>query len=233
MYVSASWCSTGLLTNGASNIVCQTRIWRREYFQLPVWFRLNSYILHAHSTERNPDAHSQRKKLIARGYSQQTVLGIEGDVDKKVQVLSEQLAAAAETGAVDIYPLIHLFSFDTVCMQYTLFYHVKVTESWQTSDNLLFGQDPMALEVGGDNTVMSYFRAWKPIFPYVSFFHWKDRDRLLMPDPDLQGGRKNFRPWSRPNHLDRLSSFPDYHDLAYIFQELLGIISERSSHGNR
>ncbi|KAH7169872.1 cytochrome P450 [Dactylonectria macrodidyma] len=98
---------------------------------------------------RNPEAHNQRRKLLSRGYSQSTLLGIEQEIAAKIQTLLDTCAReATDTKPVDIYGWVHLLSFDIVY-------------------RLLFGEDPKSLEPGGEHKVLSYFRAWRPIFIYV------------------------------------------------------------------
>ncbi|QKD53803.2 cytochrome P450 [Fusarium oxysporum Fo47] len=97
---------------------------------------------------RNPEAHNQRRKLLSRGYSQGSLLDIENDIAAKIQTFLDLLATKAVNGnAVDIYTFVHLLSFDVVY-------------------RLLFGDDPRSLELGGEHRVLSYLRAWRPLFTY-------------------------------------------------------------------
>ncbi|EXL92000.1 hypothetical protein FOIG_14882 [Fusarium odoratissimum NRRL 54006] len=97
---------------------------------------------------RNPEAHNQRRKLLSRGYSQGSLLDIENDIAAKIQTFLDLLATKAVNGnAVDVYTFVHLFSFDVVY-------------------RLLFGDDPRSLELGGEHKVLSYLRAWRPLFTY-------------------------------------------------------------------
>lgn len=65
---------------------------------------------------RNPEAHNQRRKLLSRGYSMQSALGVEQEIATKVQTLLDTFAKeATNTKAVDIYSWVHLLSFDIVC----------------------------------------------------------------------------------------------------------------------
>ncbi|KAH7132728.1 cytochrome P450 [Dactylonectria macrodidyma] len=82
---------------------------------------------------RNPKAHNQRRKLLSRGYSQSTLLGIEQEIATKIHTLLDTFAReAADTKPVDIYSWVHLLSFDVVYL-------------------LLFGEDPKSLESGGEH----------------------------------------------------------------------------------
>jgi hypothetical protein len=42
-----------------------------------------------------------------------------------------------------------------------------------TIDRLLFGDDPRSLELGGEHKVLSYLRAWRPLFTYVCTTHYE------------------------------------------------------------
>ncbi|UPK92449.1 hypothetical protein LCI18_003384 [Fusarium solani-melongenae] len=97
----------------------------------------------------NPEAHSQRRKLLSRGYSQRKT---------------------ADGKPVDIYNRVHLLSFDVVY-------------------RLLFGEDPKSLESGGEHKVLSYFRAWRPIFIYKEF--WPQLENIGIYLPGSLGA--NFR----------------------------------------
>ncbi|KAG5806258.1 hypothetical protein H9Q74_009005 [Fusarium xylarioides] len=97
---------------------------------------------------RNPEAHNQRRKLLSRGYSQGSISDIEDHVTAKIDTFLELLAAkSANNESVDVYAFVHLLSFDLVY-------------------RLLFGDDPRSLELGGEHKVLSYLRAWRPLFTY-------------------------------------------------------------------
>ncbi|KAH8654787.1 cytochrome P450 [Ilyonectria robusta] len=120
---------------------------------------------------RNPEAHNQRRKLLLRGYSMQSALGVEQEIATKVQTLLDTFAKeATNTKAVDIYSWVHLLSFDIVY-------------------RLLFGEDPKSLESGGEHRVLSYFRAWRPIFIYKEFWPQLEKFGIYLPG----GLGNNFR----------------------------------------
>jgi cytochrome P450 len=73
---------------------------------------------------RNPEAHKERRKLLSRGYSQQNALAVEHEITAKIQTLLDRLnTEASKTGVVDVYPWVHLLSFDIVCTQRFSFKH--------------------------------------------------------------------------------------------------------------
>ncbi|KAH6983962.1 cytochrome P450, partial [Ilyonectria destructans] len=112
---------------------------------------------------RNPKAHNQRRKLLSRGYSQSTLLGVEQEIATKIQTLLDTFAGeAADAKPVDIYSWVHLLSFDIVYL-------------------LLFGEDPKSLESGGEHRVLSYFRAWRPIFIYKEFWPQLEQFGIYLP----------------------------------------------------
>ncbi|KAH6973920.1 cytochrome P450 [Ilyonectria destructans] len=112
---------------------------------------------------RNPKAHHQRRKLLSRGYSQSTLLGVEQGIATKIQTLLDTFAReAADTKPVDIYSWMHLLSFDIVYL-------------------LLFGEGPKSLESGGEHRVLSYFRAWRPIFMYKEFWPQLEQFGIYLP----------------------------------------------------
>lgn len=64
----------------------------------------------------NPDAHTQRRKLLSRGYSQGTVLSFEQEISTKLQTMFDQISTEiTHSKPVDIYQWAQLFSFDVVC----------------------------------------------------------------------------------------------------------------------
>ncbi|KAL6702809.1 hypothetical protein ACN47E_000895 [Coniothyrium glycines] len=120
---------------------------------------------------RNPEAHNQRRKLLSRGYSQQSVLGVEHEISNKLQILLDRFAMeATNTGVVDVHFWVHLLSFDIVY-------------------RLLFGEDPKSLESGGEHRVLSYLRAWRPIFIYKEFWPQLEKYGIYLPG----GLGDNFR----------------------------------------
>ncbi|KAF4420579.1 benzoate 4-monooxygenase [Fusarium acutatum] len=99
---------------------------------------------------RNPEAHNQRRKLLSRGYSQSSISDIEDHITVKIETFLNLLGTkTANDESVDIYAFVHLLSFDLVY-------------------RLLFGDDPRSLELGGEHKVLSYLRAWRPLFTYYS-----------------------------------------------------------------
>ncbi|EEU33407.1 uncharacterized protein NECHADRAFT_89500 [Fusarium vanettenii 77-13-4] len=119
----------------------------------------------------NPEAHSQRRKLLSRGYSQRSLLAIEQELSTKIQIFLQVIGKDSADGKpVDIYNRVHLLSFDVVY--------------W-----LLFGDDPKSLESGGEHKVLSYFRAWRPIFIYKEF--WPQLEKIGIYLPGALG--ENFR----------------------------------------
>ncbi|KAJ3541648.1 hypothetical protein NM208_g4516 [Fusarium decemcellulare] len=120
---------------------------------------------------RNPAAHRQRRKLLSRGYSQGSLLAVEKEISAKVQTFLNMLRDETADGSpVDVHSKIHLLSFDVVY-------------------RLLFGEDPNSLESGGEHKVLSYFRAWRPIFIYKEF--WPVLENIGEYLPGTLGG--NFR----------------------------------------
>ncbi|KAI8722924.1 hypothetical protein NCS52_00437900 [Fusarium sp. LHS14.1] len=119
----------------------------------------------------NPEAHSQRRKLLSRGYSQRSLLAIEQELSTKIQIFLQVIGKDTADGKpVDIYNRVHLLSFDVVY-------------------RLLFGDDPKSLESGGEHKVLSYFRAWRPIFIYKEF--WPQLEKIGIYLPGALG--ENFR----------------------------------------
>lgn len=62
-----------------------------------------------------------------------------------------------------------------------------------TIDRLLFGDDPRSLELGGEHKVLSYLRAWRPLFTYVcttqyEFHNFKNTNTTLQKEvlPQLE-----------------------------------------------
>ncbi|EXL68059.1 hypothetical protein FOPG_15856 [Fusarium oxysporum f. sp. conglutinans race 2 54008] len=112
---------------------------------------------------RNPDAHNQRRKLLARGYSQGSLLSIEKEIAAKIKTFLDLLATKATDGnAVDVHSFVHLLSFDVVY-------------------RLLFGDDPKSLELGGEHKALSYFRAWRPLFTYKEFWPQLEKFGIYLP----------------------------------------------------
>ncbi|KAH9213498.1 cytochrome P450 [Leptodontidium sp. 2 PMI_412] len=112
---------------------------------------------------RNPDAHTQRRKLLSRGYSQGTVLSFEQEISTKLQTMFDQISTEiTHSKPVDIYQWAQLFSFDVV-------YH------------LLFGEDPRSLGMEKEHATLGYFRAWKPIFAYKEFLPQMEKFGIYLP----------------------------------------------------
>ncbi|KAH7237923.1 cytochrome P450 [Fusarium solani] len=120
---------------------------------------------------RNPAAHNQRRKLLSRGYSQGSLLSVEQEIAAKIHTLLDVLSKETADGTpVDVYSKVHLLSFDVVY-------------------RLLFGEDPKSLESGGEHKVLSYFRAWRPIFIYKEFWPQLESFGIYVPG----GLGDNFR----------------------------------------
>ncbi|KAL6788033.1 benzoate 4-monooxygenase [Trichoderma afarasin] len=100
----------------------------------------------------DPEAHSQRRKLLSRGFSQTAMRDFEPKVASKIYTVLDQWAKIASTSdsAVDIFRWTHMLGFDTV-------YH------------LMFDVDPGTVKTGVESEVMQYMRAWKLIYIYKEF----------------------------------------------------------------
>ncbi|KAH8812687.1 benzoate 4-monooxygenase [Xylogone sp. PMI_703] len=99
----------------------------------------------------DPEAHSARRKLLSRGYSQGAMKNFEPKVASKVNTLLKKWAQLGSDGSVvDIFPWVHMLGFDTVY-------------------DLMFDIDPETVKTGVESEVMSYMRAWKPTYIYKEF----------------------------------------------------------------
>jgi cytochrome P450 len=98
---------------------------------------------------RNPEAHKQRRKMLARGFSQSAMLDFEAIMSVKIREMLDQWASRAEEGALNVYPWAHWLGFDIVY-------------------NLMFDEDPGSVRAGKPHAVMPYLKAWRPTFIYVS-----------------------------------------------------------------
>ncbi len=101
---------------------------------------------------RDAEAHRQRRKLLARGFSQAAMLDFEEHLSTKIQTLLAQWASRTKDGtSIDIFPWCHWLGFDTV-------YH------------LMFDEDPGSVSAGQPHEVMRYISAWRPTFIWKEFF---------------------------------------------------------------
>ncbi|GLA83012.1 hypothetical protein AtubIFM56815_007203 [Aspergillus tubingensis] len=103
---------------------------------------------HLFST-RDVQAHRQRRKLFARGYSQAAMLEFEPHISNKIDMVLKQWKARSTDGPIDVYPWLHWLAFDVV-------YH------------LMFDEDPGQVTSGRSHEVMAYLQAWKPTYIYYS-----------------------------------------------------------------
>lgn len=95
---------------------------------------------------RNPEAHSKRRKLLSKGFSQAAMLEFEPKMSTKIQTVLDQWSKlAGET--IDALAWSHWLAFDIV-------YH------------LMFDQDPGSVTAGKPPELMPYMRAWRPTFIY-------------------------------------------------------------------
>lgn len=67
------------------------------------------------SEPRDVQAHRQRRKLFARGYSQAAMLEFEPHISNKIDMVLKQWKARLADGAIDVYPWLHWLAFDVVC----------------------------------------------------------------------------------------------------------------------
>ncbi|GLA62675.1 hypothetical protein AtubIFM54640_003805 [Aspergillus tubingensis] len=98
---------------------------------------------------RDVQAHRQRRKLFARGYSQAAMLEFEPHISNKIDMVLKQWKARSADGPIDVYPWLHWLAFDVV-------YH------------LMFDDDPGQVNSGRSHEVMAYLQAWKPTYIYYS-----------------------------------------------------------------
>ncbi|PYH94886.1 cytochrome P450 [Aspergillus ellipticus CBS 707.79] len=68
---------------------------------------------HLFST-RDAQAHRQRRKLFARGFSQALMLDFEPSISVKIDTLLKQWKARSVSGPLDVYPWVHWLGFDVV-----------------------------------------------------------------------------------------------------------------------
>ncbi|BCS06667.1 benzoate 4-monooxygenase [Aspergillus luchuensis IFO 4308] len=116
---------------------------------------------HLFST-RDVQAHRQRRKLFARGYSQAAMLEFEPHISNKIDMVLKQWKARLADGAIDVYPWLHWLAFDVV-------YH------------LMFDEDPGQVTSGRSHEVMAYLQAWKPTYIYKEFLPQLDRWGVYVP----------------------------------------------------
>ncbi|KAL7653030.1 cytochrome P450 [Aspergillus phoenicis ATCC 13157] len=116
---------------------------------------------HLFST-RDVQAHRQRRKLFARGYSQAAMLEFEPHISNKIDMVLKQWKARVVDGPIDVYPWLHWLAFDVV-------YH------------LMFDDDPGQVTSGRSHEVMEYLQAWKPTYIYKEFFPQLDRWGVYVP----------------------------------------------------
>ncbi|OQV09315.1 hypothetical protein CLAIMM_13449 [Cladophialophora immunda] len=103
-------------------------------------------------SQRNAEAHNQRRKLLARGFSQAAINQFEPNLASKIQTLLDQWERLSRTTdkPINVYPWTHWLGFDTV-------YH------------LMFDEDPASVKKGKADPIMKYIRAWRPTFIYKEF----------------------------------------------------------------
>ncbi|KAJ9616543.1 hypothetical protein H2200_000262 [Cladophialophora chaetospira] len=100
---------------------------------------------------RDPEAHKQRRKMLARGFSQAAMLDFESNLSTKIQaLLSQWQLRTKDRTPIDIYSWCHWLGFDTV-------YH------------LMFDEDPGSVTAGQPHEVMRYISAWRPTFIWKEF----------------------------------------------------------------
>ena len=64
----------------------------------------------------NPEAHKQRRKLLARGFAQSSLLEYEPNISNKIETLLNKWAALAKNEElINVYPWVYWLGFDTVC----------------------------------------------------------------------------------------------------------------------
>lgn len=64
---------------------------------------------------RDVQAHRQRRKLFARGYSQAAMLEFEPHISNKIDTVLKQWKVRLVGGPIDVYPWLHWLAFDVVC----------------------------------------------------------------------------------------------------------------------
>ncbi|GKZ67145.1 hypothetical protein AnigIFM60653_004510 [Aspergillus niger] len=106
------------------------------------------YTSHVLIVPRDVQAHRQRRKLFARGYSQAAMLEFEPHISNKIDMVLKQWKARLVDGPIDVYPWLHWLAFDVV-------YH------------LMFDDDPGQVTSGRSHEVMEYLQAWKPTYIYI------------------------------------------------------------------
>ncbi|EXJ66251.1 uncharacterized protein A1O5_10403 [Cladophialophora psammophila CBS 110553] len=101
---------------------------------------------------RNVEAHNQRRKLLARGFSQVAINQFETNLVSKIQTLLDQWERLSRSTdePINVYPWVHWLGFDTV-------YH------------LMFDEDPGSVKKGIADPIMKYLHAWRPTFIYKEF----------------------------------------------------------------
>jgi len=113
---------------------------------------------------RNAEAHNQRRKLLARGFSQAAINQFEPNLISKIQTLLDQWERLSRSSEepINVYPWAHWLGFDTV-------YH------------LMFEEDPGSVKKGKADPIMQYIRAWRPTFIYKEFMPQLEQWGLYVP----------------------------------------------------
>ncbi|PWY89842.1 cytochrome P450 [Aspergillus heteromorphus CBS 117.55] len=113
-------------------------------------------------SDADVEAHRQRRKLFARGFSQAAMLDFEPIISAKIDTLLEQWKTMSVNGPVDVYPWVHWLGFDVVYQ-------------------LLFDEDPGQVTSGRSHEVMAYLEAWKPTYIYKELVPHLDKYWVYVP----------------------------------------------------
>lgn len=124
---------------------------------------------------RDPEAHKQRRKLLARGFSQSAMLEFEANMSTKIEALMDQWACLSEKGPINVYPWLHWLGFDIV-------YH------------LMFDEDPTSVRNGKAHRVMPYLRSWRPTFIYKELIPQLEQWGVYIPG-NVGGYFRDVRAW--------------------------------------